>query len=288
MQWLKAHTARVQELVDSGTDEALTFAALRCRTALELVCYERLRNVHDYISTADLADWRPTQVINQLIQDVEPSIAADFTVSISKRRVANATDPTLEDYEAEEFVEIGRQVGFDPTRLRSLWQALGNFLHAPMPRSREDALSTFGEPEKLRRKVLEVLTELRRLEQGTLIASGAGDPQTVRFTCNCNTENKRRAAFLREGQVVSCIKPDCREKWTVQLEDGAHWFERRSMSVTCHACAEESAFSEAELLGLPRNTMMKFTCQECGETNHLLWKLMHMKREDPDDGADAG
>lgn len=41
---------RIKALLAEGTDSSVTYAALEARLALEKVCYDRLRQRHDYIS----------------------------------------------------------------------------------------------------------------------------------------------------------------------------------------------------------------------------------------------
>lgn len=270
MYWMKEHTARIEALLVESSPEALTFAALRSRLALGMVCYERLRNAHDYIAPADLKRWQPRDVVNRLVQEVDPHIASGITISIAKERYSGKPP------EAEEYVELGQQAGFDAKRLGRIWNGLGSFLHARMPRSSEDKVLAFGELEDLERKVREALAFLRDIEAGTLIASGLGP--VVSFVCNCGTTNKRRAALLTNGQVVSCMNYDCVEQWNAEVEGADIGFRRRSMEVTCHECHRVNAFPEAVLLRLERNQMLRFTC-ECGADNHLIWKLMHMKRD---------
>ncbi|WP_300578259.1 hypothetical protein [Phenylobacterium sp.] len=266
------HTARIDALLSDGSREALTLAALRGRLALEMVCYERLRNAHDYISPDDLKRWQPREVVNRLIQDVDPHIASALTVSISKAP-ASGKPP-----EAEEYVELGQQAGFDAKRLGKIWNALGNFLHVRTPRSSDDQVCAFGDAGDLERKVREALGFLRDVEKGTLITSGLGE--TVSFVCNCGSTNKRRSGLLAHGQIVSCVNPDCIERWDVEIGGTDIGFRPRSMEVSCHQCKEATAFPEAQLLGLVRNQMMRFSCR-CGAENHLMWKLMHMKRDEP-------
>ena len=276
MLWLNEHTARIERLMDDGTPESLTFAALQCRLAIELICYERLRNAHDYISADDLRRWQPSHVINQLIEEVDPHVASSFTLSVSKEPVpSDGPEPTKAAYEAQEFVEIGRQMGFDAKKLGKLWNGLGSFLHVRVPRSREDRIEFFADAANLRRKVAEALALLRELETGTLISSGLGE--RVTFPCDCGTKNARRAGLLKEGQVVSCLNPDCDERWTVHIQDGEHQFHPRQMGVTCCDCGTEGFFPEKQLLALRRNEAVQFACRECGAVNFLMWKLQHVK-----------
>lgn len=284
MLWLNEHTARIERLAHDGTPESLTFAALQCRLAIELVCYERLRNAHDYISADDLRRWQPSHVINQLIEEVDPHVASSLTLSVSKEPVPpDGPEPTQGTYEAQEFVEIGQQVGFDAKKLGKLWNGLGSFLHVRMPRSREDQIDFFSNAADLRRKVEEALALLREMETGTLISSGFGE--RVTFPCDCGAKNARRAGLLKEGQVVSCLNSDCDERWTVHIHEGEHQFHRRQMAVTCTDCGTEGFFPERQLLALRRNEVVQFACRECGAANFLMWKLQHIKRVEPPRGS---
>jgi hypothetical protein len=49
----------VEALLADGTPQSITYAALECRLAIEKVCYDRLKVVHDYISPHDLRRYRP-------------------------------------------------------------------------------------------------------------------------------------------------------------------------------------------------------------------------------------
>ena len=286
MFWLNEHTARIEALISEGTPESLTFAALRCRLAIEQVCYERLRNAHDYISHDDLRRWQPRELVSQLIQEVDPHIASSFTVSISTTGDApDAPPPTREDYEAKEYVELGNQVGFDAKRLGTLWHALGNFLHVRLPTNREDSVEVFGSAETVKAKVLEVLAELRRLEKGTLISSGLGP--NVSFECKCGTLNKRRMALLKQDQVVSCLSRECPETWVVHIDGDDFQFERRTVDVRCPKCSEMNVVPEQRLAKLPRDNPPPLVCDACHADIHLVWKLMHRRTKlgGSDDGA---
>lgn len=276
MHDLQAQITRIEAFVDGGSIENLTFAALLCRLAIEQICYERLRNAHDYISHDDLKRWQPRDIVNKLIQEVDPHIASEYSISVSKAPDSpERPPPTLSDFEAKEYFELGRQVGFDANKLGRLWNGLGSFLHVRLPRTQDDTVSLFGSLQDVRRKVEEALAELRRLQHGTLISGGLGE--IVRFECNCDTENKRRASLLKNGQVVSCVKPDCDETWTVEIEGTDIGFHRRSIAINCQKCDAKTRFPEKPLLALKRNQMMKFICTECDSENHFMWKLMQAK-----------
>lgn len=286
MLWLKQHTARIQALVDERTSESLTFAALECRLAIEQVCYERLRNAHDYISHDDLRRWQPGEIVNQLIQDVDPHIASSFTLSVSTKPVKSGDLPrTQENFEDEEYVEIGQQVGFDAKQLGVLWHALGSFLHVRLPTSRDDAVEFFRNPKAIEKKVLDALVELRRLEDGTLISSGIGP--NVSFECDCGTLNKRRGALLKQDQIVSCLNRECPETWVVHVDGHDFKFERRTVHVRCLDCGGMNVVPEEKLAKLPRVDPPPLVCGECDADVQLVWKLMHRRSKPSAHGDNA-
>lgn len=273
MLWLRPYTEKIQALVDSGTPESLTYAALEARLAIERVCYERLRVAHDYISQADLKRWQPGHVVTTLMQEVDPHVADSFTLSISTTPAQAGEESSIETFRKYEYVEVGRQVGFDSAKLAKLSHALGNFLHVRMPQTKSDGMESYAEIGTIRPKVEEALAELRLLEKGTLISSGVG--QTVYFDCDCGTKNMRRAALLKEGQEVSCLNPGCHETWRVSIDGEDIFFERQIISVDCRSCGKEATFAQEQLLKLERAKRIRYVCHGCGAENIIAWKLMH-------------
>lgn len=273
MLWLKPFTDKIQGLIDSATPESLTYAALEARLAIERVCYERLRVSHDYISQADLKRWQPGHVVMTLMREVDPHVAGSFTLSISTTPANADDDGSLENFRKYEYVEVGKQVGFDSAKLAKLWHALGNFLHVRMPQTKSDGMESYADAPTIRVKVEEALAELRLLEKGTLISSGIGP--TVNFDCDCGTKNMRRAALLKEGQEVSCLNPGCHEKWRVSVSGGDIMFERQIISVECRSCGKEATFPQERLLKLERTKRIRYVCHGCGAENIVAWKLMH-------------
>lgn len=276
MRWLKTNIERISKLKANGSPESLTYAALECRLAIERVCYERLSLAHDYISHDDIRKWQPKDIVNKLIEEVDGKIAASYTFSISKEPISKEDDLTKEDYEAIDYVEIGTHVGFDPKKMGKLWNAVSYFLHVKVPKQKHESVTEYGEPDTLAKKIDEVLVELERLSEGTLIASGLGE--TVSFKCECGAANKRRVSLLKDGQTVSCINPNCLERWSVRLEGDEISFLRKEISVPCRSCSAETAFPEKVMLGLERKQALHFTCDECNENNFVMWRLQQVSK----------
>lgn len=227
MLYLKPVIERIGKLASSDSSADLTYAALECRLAIERVCYERLRISHDYIAHDDLRRWQPKDVVNFLVQEVDPKIASTYTLSMSKDPVAeNDSLEGIAEDRGREWVKIGTQVGFDAKKLGELWNALSNVaLHVRLPTSKSDLVSEYGDPSKIAAKIKECLEELRRISEGTLFGTGMGEEVT--FECACGRTIKRRSQRLRHHQVISCVGIDCLESYRVEKDGDDYFFERR-------------------------------------------------------------
>lgn len=270
---------RIKALLDDDTEASVTYAALEARLALEKVCYDRLRQRHDYISHEHLRRWQPHKVINTLIADVDANLTETLTLSISKSPARADVKPQDEDY-----VEVGTEIGFDAGRIVKMWNSLaGLALHVRMPKSRDDDIPAYGEKAAVRDKVSEVLTELERLAKGTMTFSGMGEE--VSFVCSCQTKNKRRAALLREGQHVHCINPDCKYTWRVAREGDDFVFESVTADIDCDNCGATNPVPWRVFWEMKYDEHGTFSCHSCQHKNIVVWRLMQARRKPPEGDA---
>jgi len=273
MQWLRNNIEKINTLVSQGTPDSLTYAALECRLAIEMVCYERLKTAHPYISHRDLAKWTPGRVVTQLVAEVDPYIASTRTFSISREPVASSTQMSRHDYMKQDYVVIGTQVGFDAKALGTLWQALSSCLHVTMPKTADDNLQEYRNADILKRKVSEAVRELERLAAGTLIANVVGP--CVSCECSCGSTIRRGTKGLSDGQIVHCINPECYESFTVVIRSDEYGFDRRTIPLVCENCGTEAQLAARELEERLRPGMAgSLRCAGCGETTYFAWRLM--------------
>ncbi len=270
---------RIKLLLSDDTDASVTYAALEARLALERVCYDRLRQRHDYISHAQLRKWQPGAVVNMLIQDVDEHFTKTVTLSISKNSAVEGVEPEDTDY-----VEIGTEVGFDPKQIAKMWNALAKLaLHVRLPTSRNDQLNQYGDKAKIRVKVDQVVAELERLATGTFTFSGIGE--VVSFECSCGEKNRRRASLLREGQHVHCINPECKITWKVILENGSCRFESVTIPVNCEKCAAANHMPWRFFIDMKYDHLGAFSCQSCKHKNYVQWRLTQVRPEPTTESA---
>lgn len=257
--------ARIDALLAENTDQSVTFAALEARLALEKVCYDRLRQRHDYISHADLRGWTPNYVMNTIVAEVDENFGQSLRLY-----VADGSTPTAEN---DGFIEVGTEIGLDQARIVKLWNALSNLaLHVKLPESRNDQIPQYGNVNQIREKVREAIAELSRLSQGTMTFSGIGDE--VSFQCECGQKNRRRAGLLKAHQSVSCLSPTCRRSYRVLAEANDEiTFELEVVEIPCAACNFVIHASQSQLMKLGRSEPANVKCSKCGHDNRVMWVL---------------
>ncbi|MCE7798433.1 hypothetical protein LWE61_17990 [Sphingobium sufflavum] len=272
---------RIKALLEEDTEASITYAALEARLALEKVCYDRLRQRHDYISHDQLRKWQPGGVINTLISDVDAHLTETMTLSMSKTPASDDVKPEDEDY-----VEIGTEVGFDAKKIVKMWNAVARLaLHVRLPKDKNDHIPDYGDKAETRAKVLEVVAELERLAKGTMTFSGIG--MEVSFDCSCGTKNKRREKLLREGQHIHCISPDCKATWKVTKEGEETVFESVTADIDCDNCGATNCIPWRFFWEMKYDEHGTFSCHTCRHKNYVKWQLA-LARRNPQDHAGAG
>ena len=262
---------RIDALLAEDTDASVTYAALEARLALEKVCYDRLRQAHDYISHAHLKRWQPGNVVKILMEQVDPHVTATRTLKMSKYPAEEGVRPDDDD-----FVEIGTEVGFDAKRVAKMWQALAKLaLHVRLPENKDDHIPDYGDTAAIRKKVEQVVEELKRLSGTTMTFSGIG--REVKFECDCGVLNRRRADLLSEGHSVYCINPTCLASWKVEKTGDDFWFAPEELFVGCIHCGHQNHFHLRDVMGMEKNEIGRFKCDECSGENGMRWQLFQAR-----------
>jgi hypothetical protein len=271
---------RINALLTENTNASVTYAALEARLALEKVCYNRLRQCHDYISHDQLKRWQPHAVVNTLIAEVDAHAIHTRTLMMSRNPAVPGVEPDDDD-----FVEIGTEVGFNPKLIGELWNALsGLALHVKLPKNKDDRISEYGDADRTKKKVEEVVAELERIATGTMTFSGIGEE--VSFECACGEKNKRRASLLKGGQSISCFNALCIRSYTVEIDDdGSHSFTLQAAEIPCAACDKIIFAPMREVTKMKHGEVASIRCSNCDHTNRIAWLLMRADRATNTDAA---
>ncbi|MGR3064532.1 hypothetical protein ABMY28_21540 [Vibrio vulnificus] len=104
---IKDKIETIKQLISQGTNQSLVYAALECRLAIEIVCYERLKLSLDKMSISEL-EWQPRKIINQILAEENCNVTKGFTLSVSTTPVETEAESfTLKDYESKNYVVLG-------------------------------------------------------------------------------------------------------------------------------------------------------------------------------------
>ena len=266
---IRARIELIKKLIDDDSIQSATYAALECRSTIEAMCYERFLIINAHLSASDLKKWQPRDVIKQVIEDANAESAMQLKISIARPQQTINAGPVAP--ESLEYVELGMQSELRYVALGKLHNSLSNVaLHVQIPPLGE-SLNIYGDREIIRRKVAETLAELELAAAGNMLV-GSYD-MDCKFDCVCGAAIKRKAALLREGQVVSCAKPDCRESFVFSLEDGDAWFTRRAYIIPCGACNADLDMPHRFINGLKPDSILNAECHRCKSTTHFRWTL---------------
>lgn len=277
---IKKRIAVIEELVAEGTIQSLTYAALECRLTIEQICYERLQISHDYISTADLRTWSPVQVVKQVSEEANEYAAASFTISVAKEPVKDGFEPkTIEDYEAFDYVELGKQAGFDIRKMSKLWNSVSNVaLHISLPQGKEP-ISTYGKLDSIRAKVTEAVSEFEKFEQGNLLSSGIGE--VFSFRCeDCDVLIRKKVDLLKDGQIVNCANPLCDASFGIHRHDNEIMYHKRELTMKCTQCDTEISFAAKKAEQLRFGKSLEIACPSCQKANVVRLNIVQ-ERPDP-------
>lgn len=267
---IRARIEIIERLLAMDTVEGATYAALECRSTIEAICYERFTIANSHLALADLKKWQPRDVVRQVIEEANAEAGCQLVLSIATKpkQTLNVGSVRLEDLE---YVEVGRQSELRYKVLGKLHNALSNVaLHVQIP-TRRESVKVYGDKCAIEEKVREALAELEAAASGTLLMGATGSDCTVE--CVCGSTIKRKAALLREGQVVCCNNPDCSESYTVSLRDSEAWFTRRTHTIPCNGCGADLDLPERTILRLRPGQYLIAECGKCKAQTCFKWSL---------------
>jgi hypothetical protein len=266
---LKSAIARIQELLDQDTPQHITYAALEARLALEKVCYDRLRQRHDYISNGDLKRWQPGYIMNSIIEHVDPFIVEDIQLLVGSGE--------FDENGNEVFIEIGTEIGVNPKKLTSLWNALSNLaLHVNIPNDRNSQIEDYGDPHKIKQKIAESIIFLNEISKGLMTFSGFGEELV--FDCVCGSKIRRRMSLIRPDVSVSCHNKDCWRSYKVTIDEiGKADVTLDSFEIPCKKCGEVYFVPRRELESMKFTDSKFIKCDSCSENTHVVWRLGYLK-----------
>ncbi len=153
--------------------------------------------------------------------------------------------------------------------MSSFYNALSHLaIHTKNPKTSNDSINIYGDVDKTKKKVNEVLNELEKMKDCNLLIGGCGEEYS--FECvTCNTEVRRKIRALTAGKVIHCNGNDCIESYLISISDGDLYHERRVYDVTCNACNHKSSMPKNHVSKLKAEEYVGVNCEYCPKTLYV-------------------
>ncbi|KKD00329.1 hypothetical protein [Photobacterium halotolerans] len=263
----------INSLLEQDTEQSLTYAALESRLTLEYLCYERFKLYFSYLSESDLKNWQPKHIIKQISDEVGDNVSRGFLISISDEKIDGRLPETKEEFESIKYTPLGNQSELKLKKLHQLWNGVSNVaLHIPVPSISSGNINIYGDKDKIRKKVSEVVAFLSNMKGNLLMGGSFGEE--YRFNCfACGTKIKRPVRGLQHKTALSCINPKCQESYVIQ-KDKHDEFEviRSVIKFSCLGCNEELEVPIRAFKDLRFNQILNIRCGKCSTLLEVIMR----------------
>lgn len=270
----------INSLLEQDTEQSLTYAALESRLTLEYLCYERFKLYFSYLSQSDLKNWQPKHIIKQISDEVGDNVSKEFSISISNEKIDGRLPETKEEFESIKYTPLGNQSELKLNKLHKLWNGVSNVaLHIPVPSISSDSINIYGDKDKIRKKVVEVVEFLSNMKGNLLVGGSFGEEYS--FNCFvCDTKIKRPVSVLQQKTALSCINPKCQESYVIQ-KDNHDEFEviRSVIKFTCLGCNEELEVPIRAFKDLRFNQILNIRCENCSTLSEVIMRPLMKSTE---------
>lgn len=271
----------INSLLEQETEQSLTYAALECRLTLEYLCYERFKLYFSYLSQSDLENWQPKHIIKQVSDQIDDNVTKEFSISISAEKIDGRSPETREEFESIEYTPLGTQSELKLNELHSLWHGVSNVaLHIPVPSILSENINIYGEKDKIRKKVSEVVVFLSNMKGNLLVGGSFGEDYS--FNCFvCDTKIKRPVSSLQNKIALSCINPKCQESYVIQKDKHDNFEVIKSVvKFKCLGCNEELEVPTRTFKDLRFNQILNIRCGNCSTLSEVIMRPLIKSTEE--------
>ena len=246
----RTHAARAATLLESGGDEALRYAALELRMAMEAIAYDKLRVYARRLPSEVLDKWQPPQAMRALLL-FEPR-------AMHSKRVRYAAQGP-DGQPPGPWIELGEHRSFDITWLRKAYNKIGSYLHQPAP----FRAACEPDPSTLRADLREILAEVKQVAESRLDGALV---TAITFQCAacdawvvCNEEG------VKATQRAVCLDASCSAEHVATFAaDGTVTFHLIATDFDCVKCSAKIPVEDRRL-----RIGYEFSCPAC-KAVHVL------------------
>ncbi|KHL54561.1 hypothetical protein [Xanthomonas cannabis] len=209
--------ARARELIATGNEHSLLYAALELRFCFESVAYQNLAAYGEEVSAELTREWRPDQIIRMLAQfDPHSDQTASFSISVSPLPddLNFETSDLKKLFGDQEFLPIGEAKRIPWSKFRTYYNTLGSYLHLQKDRRTK--------PPRVEKLQLWI-SELEDVANSTLIAA-AKDIATSK--CSCGQVLILGPAEQAGDKAIFCPSTKCNASYIAIKNDPEHRIEK--------------------------------------------------------------
>jgi hypothetical protein len=199
---------RAEQELAAGSDSRVRYAALELRTAMEALVYERVLLYESELPDAELATWQPRRVFEVLLE-LNPHADQSSSVAI-------APESSL-GVRSGPFTDLGKDRVISTKELKTYYDRLGSYLHAPtVQQARSGAATT---PEQMRKRCQEVLGVIDQVLSSRVFS--VDFKVVARMACvECKATVICRMPFKPdEGRTIDCTR--CKASYRVEPKEGS-------------------------------------------------------------------
>ena len=234
---------KANELLNSDDPDALRYASLQLRMAIEYVFYELLPLYRDELPDDITSKWQPKQIIDAILE-CDPTADQDAEIAISQSGVCD-------DGGDSSVVMVKQTKAPSKKLLKKHYHRLGFYLHAPVDLQQP-------EEAKWRKGLTNAIDALADFEEAKIRCNIR---PLVEFDCDaCGRTLRRNRHGVEATKEMRCLNPKCNAVYDVQVDDNETRWQLRQGHYDCPYCNEANHFSVG---GIKDGTPI--TCGKCSK-----------------------
>lgn len=256
----------IEQLLESGSEASIVYAALECRLAIERICYDRFQRYSDLVSADDLKNWQPKHIIQFLVDEIDPHVATNVELNMRPSADGDETSGNEKDW-----IKLGSEKGIDHRTLHKLWHGISReALHTKLLTG-----TVSYQKHQINRNVVEsqinqMIAVLEDLSKSTM--SMSFPIETIRLTCKCGYENKFTKNQIENLSFLDCKNSSCELTYKASSDNGKIAFELLKLDFECD-CGHKFFVSAKSFRVLDKDSDIRVTCRKCDKSRNYRWVI---------------
>ncbi|MBJ7555409.1 hypothetical protein [Marinomonas spartinae] len=237
---------KIEDLIKEDSEDALIYAVLECRMAIEIVSKKKIDFYCKRYNTKLLnKHWQPNKAI-KLLKQIEPQADQSYELMISREG---------QDTEEKNWISLGKHESLSLKSTTDYFHKLGSYLHY-----RNDT-----DLNKLKKLLNSALSDLTRVNQSTLMSDLA---LTIAFECKkCSTPIHYNEEGTKNIHEFVCPNPSCEAVYKKKPGGDGTQLIIDNVMFTCQQCEQKEYINSSKV-----DIGYIFTCSSCKAQHEVIEK----------------